>query len=297
MNAPEPGVAQDIATGLRLVLAPNPGPMTHWGTNTFLLGEGEVAVVDPGPADPRHLAAILKATAGERVTHILVTHAHADHSALAGELSRRTGAPVHGFGPPDAGRSEVMTRIAAEGLVGGGEGVDRDFRPDRTVGDGDRIDGAGWSVEVLHTPGHFAGHLAFRWGDTLLSGDHVMDWSSSLVSPPDGDIAAFMSTCHRLRDLGAGRLLPGHGGAIEDPGARLDWLISHRRAREAAILEQLSSDPEPIRAIAERVYTDIPAAMLPAAERNVFAHLIDLVVRSLAVAEPSLSADARYRRA
>lgn len=297
MNAPTVGEVQVVAPGLRMVLAPNPGPMTHWGTNTYLLGEGDVAVIDPGPSDPAHLDAILAATSGERISHILVTHAHADHSPLGREIARATGAPVYGFGPPEAGRSPVMARLAADGLAGGGEGVDRSFVPHRALGDGDRIDGSGWSLEVLHTPGHFAGHLAFRWDDTVLSGDHVMDWSSSLVSPPDGDIAAFMATSRRLRDLGAARFLPGHGGAIEDPEARLDWLISHRMAREAAIVERLSPHPQTIAVLTERIYTDIPSAMLPAAERNVFAHLIDLVARNLAVAEPVLSPAARYRRA
>lgn len=125
MSAPAPGVSREIEPGVRAVLAPNPGPMTHWGTNSFILGEGEVAVIDPGPDDPVHLSALLDATKGEIVTHILVTHAHADHSPLARRLSDKTGAPVLGFGPPEAGRSVVMARLAAEGLAGGGEGVDR----------------------------------------------------------------------------------------------------------------------------------------------------------------------------
>ena len=296
MTQPDAGVVQTVAPGLRCILAPNPGPMTHWGTNTFVLGEGEVAVIDPGPADPAHLAALLNAVSGETVTHILVTHAHADHSPLARDLAQRTGAPVLGFGPPNAGRSENMTRLAEEGLSGGGEGVDHDFRPDQAIAGGDRVEGAGWSLEVLHTPGHFAGHLAFAFEHGVISGDHVMDWSSSLVSPPDGDIAAFMATSARLRDLGAARLFPGHGRPIEAPADRLNWLIEHRRAREAAIIDALTTAPQSVPAITARVYTDIPQAMLPAAARNVFAHLIDLVERNLATAAPSLSAKAHFAR-
>ena len=291
---PEAGKVQNIATGLRCVLAPNPGPMTHWGTNTFILGEGDVAVIDPGPADAAHFQALINATHGERVTHILVTHAHRDHSPLASRLAEITGAPVIGFGPPHAGRSATMARLVESGLAGGGEGVDAGFAPDTTVSDGDRIEGAGWAVDVLHTPGHFAGHLAFDFGDGVISGDHVMDWSSSLVSPPDGDIAAFMATSERLRDLGASRLFPGHGSAIDAPSERLNWLIAHRRAREAAILNALGPRPVPIETITARVYTDTATGMLPAAARNVFAHLIDLVDRNLATATPQLSPDAQF---
>lgn len=297
MTPPVPGIAQAQGDGIRRVLAPNPGPMTHWGTNTFILGEGRVAIVDPGPASEAHLAALLAATRGETVTHILVTHAHADHSPLARTLAARTGAPVFGFGPPEAGRRPVMARLAQAGLAGGGEGVDRDFHPDRALAEGDVVAGEGWAVRVLHLPGHFAGHLGFAFGDAVLSGDHVMDWSSSLVSPPDGDLAAFMATSERLRDFGAARLLPAHGAAISDPGGRLGWLIGHRRARETAILAALGSDPRPLDRIAAAAYRDVPAGMLPAARRNVFAHLIDLVERNLAVAEPELALGARFRRA
>ena len=294
MSEPKPREVQNTAPGLRCVLAPNPGPMTHWGTNTYILGEGRVAIVDPGPEDTTHLQALMVATSGETITHILVTHAHADHSPLARKLADATGAPVIGFGPPHAGRNATMTRLATEGLAGGGEGVDREFHPDVTVGDGDRIEGDGWAVDVLHTPGHFAGHLAFAFAEGVISGDHVMDWSSSLVSPPDGDIAAFMATCTKLRDLKAARLFTGHGRSIEDPADRLNWLIEHRRARETAIRNTLSRKPQYISKITARVYTDIPSAMLPAAARNVFAHLIDLVDRNLATATPQLSPDAQF---
>ena len=294
MSAPKPGEVQNVAPGLRCVLAPNPGPMTHWGTNTFILGEGHVALVDPGPEDMAHFQALTNATSGETITHILVTHAHADHSPLARALADATGAPVIGFGPPHVGRSATMTRLAAEGLAGGGEGVDNGFLPDIAVSDGDRIEGDDWAVDVLHTPGHFAGHLAFAFTEGVISGDHVMDWSSSLVSPPDGDLAAFMATCTKLRDLSAARLFSGHGRSIEDPSDRLDWLIEHRRSRETAIRDALGRKPQSISEITARVYTDIPPAMLPAAARNVFAHLIDLVDRNIATATPQLSPDALF---
>ena len=145
-HSPRPGIAEELEPGLRRVLAPNPSPMTHWGTNTYLLGSRQIAVIDPGPDDPAHLEAILSAVRGGRVSHILITHAHRDHSTLAQRLALETGAPVLGFGPPEAGRSDVMKRLAAEGLSGGGEGVDRGFAPDATVSDGDRFEAADWSL-------------------------------------------------------------------------------------------------------------------------------------------------------
>jgi glyoxylase-like metal-dependent hydrolase (beta-lactamase superfamily II) len=296
MRQDEAGKVQELAPGLRGLIAPNPGPMTHWGTNTFIVGEGSVAVVDPGPSSAAHLEAILSAVQGEQVSHILVTHAHLDHSPLATELKARTGAPVLAFGGPEDGRSATMAQLARDGLAGGGEGVDLSFRPDTALSDGETVDGEGWMLEVLHTPGHFASHVAFRFGDALLSGDHVMDWSSSLVSPPDGDLRSFMETSRRLRDLDGLTFFPSHGGALHDPAGRLGWLIAHREAREVSILNALSRQPQGIAAIAQAVYHDVPAAMRPAAERNVFAHLIDLVERNLVVATPELSQTASYRR-
>ncbi len=295
MNRPEPGQCVTIKDGLRVVLAPNPGPMTHWGTNTFILGEGEVAIVDPGPRDLAHLDALLSATRGEIISHILVTHAHSDHSALCVDLARVTGATVLAFGPPDAGRRAVMSKLADGGMLRGGEGVDAGFRPHATLGDGERLEGPNWSVRAVHTPGHFAGHLAFDLGDAVLSGDHVMDWSSPLVSPPDGDLCAFMATSRMLLGHADKSFHPSHGGALGDPAARLEWLIAHRTGRETAILNALSSEPRNIPAITRTVYRDIPEPMLAAAERNVLAHLIDLIERNLVRAEPTLTFDADFR--
>lgn len=297
MHPPDPGNVKSPAPGLRCILAPNPSPMTHWGTNTFILGEGDVAVIDPGPEDEAHLQALIKATAGETITHILITHAHGDHSPLSRKLSERTGAPVLGFGPPEAGRSETMASLVRAGLAGGGEGVDAAFRPDQTIKDGDRVSGDSWSVDVMHTPGHFAGHLAFGFTEGVISGDHVMDWSSSLVSPPDGDITAFMDTSQRLLGHGAKQLFPGHGAPILQPAERLEWLIDHRKSRETAILNALSPVPQTIPAITAAVYVDIAPELLPAAARNVFAHLIDLVDRNLAEAIPKLSTEAKFSSA
>ena len=295
MQQPNPGKVVELDDQVRLLLAPNPSPMTHWGTNTYILGRGHVAVIDPGPKSPAHLAAILQATKGEVITHILVTHAHADHSPLARVLSDKTGAPVSGFGPAEAGRSVLMTKLAQSDALEGGEGLDSGFDPDVRIGDGDTITGEDWQLGVLHTPGHFAGHLSFVFGDHIFSGDHVMDWSSTLISPPDGDLGAFMTTCKTLKRKRAARLYAGHGGPIDAPEERLEWLINHRLTRENAILQTLSSTPLSLSQITERVYTDVPRQVLPAAARNVFAHLIDLVERNEIMATPTLSTKAQFR--
>jgi len=296
MNRPDVGRAEEIAPGLRRILAPNAGPMTHWGTNTFLFGETEIAVIDPGPDSQVHLQAILSACEGQTITHILVTHAHLDHSPLARTLSARSGAPVLAFGTAAAGRSATMQSLAETGLAGGGEGVDIWFAPDRTVKDGEKIEAREWTLKSLHTPGHFAGHVAFGTDDWLISGDHVMDWASSLVSPPDGDLTAFMTTSRRLLSEGPALFFPAHGNPICAPQERLQWLIDHRLHRENAILNTLTDNPTDIPSLTRHVYTDIDQIMLPAAERNVFAHLIDLVGRNLAIAHPTLSPKARYQR-
>ena len=295
---PLPGEVQAVAPGLRVVLAPNPSAMTLHGTNSYIHGEGRVAVNDPGPDDPAHLAALLAALRpGERIDHILVTHAHLDHSPLARPLARLTGAPVLAFGPATAGRSATMDRLAALGTIAGGEGVDAGFAPDILLADGAVVEGAGWRLRALHTPGHFGNHLSFVWEDAVFAGDHVMGWATSLVSPPDGDIGAYMASLDRLARLGARRLWSGHGDPVADPAARIAELSAHRRAREAAILSALDGGPADAPTLARAIYTDTPAALMPAAGRNVLAHLIDLSERSLVESDGPPAAKSRFRRA
>ncbi len=271
-----------IAPGLRRVLAPNPSPMTFLGTNSYILGEGSVAVIDPGPDLPGHLDALLAALApGERISHILVTHSHRDHSDLARPLARRTGAPVCAFGTHAEGRSALMSRLASDGLIGGGEGIDEAFAPDIRLADGQRIDGGTWQIETIHTPGHTANHLCFASGETIFTGDHVMGWASSLISPPDGDLGAFMASCRRLLARPCAILHPGHGDAVVAPQERICWLIAHRLKREEQILARLAVGPATLATLADELYADTPAALRPAARRNLLAHLIDLEERSL----------------
>ncbi|WP_226341132.1 MBL fold metallo-hydrolase [Gemmobacter serpentinus] len=291
---PQPGVLQQPEPGLRMVLAPNPSPMTHWGTNTFLLGQGAVAVIDPGPDDPRHMAAVLAALGpGERISHILVTHAHRDHSPLARPLSQATGAPVLAFGDARSGRSARMAALAG---LEGGEGLDLAFRPDRLLQDGEVIRGDDWELTAIHTPGHIGGHLCFGWGDCLFSGDHVMGWAPSLVSPPEGDMSDYMASLERLAEGPWRRAHAGHGAPITDLPARLKELQTHRRAREAAILAALDQAATPAELTAQ-VYRDVNPALIPAAQRNLLAHLIDLAHRGLVAAEDGDPVQSRYRRA
>jgi glyoxylase-like metal-dependent hydrolase (beta-lactamase superfamily II) len=296
MERPDYGAAVELEPGLRLVLAPNPSPMTHWGTNTYLVGFGSLVVVDPGPDDPAHLAALRAAIGGARVAAVLVTHPHRDHSPLAPRLARACGAPVIGFGPPEAGRRPIMAALAEAGEVGGGEGVDAGFRPDELVAGGAGFAAGEVEIGVLHTPGHFSGHLSFVLGDAVLTGDHVMGWASTLVSPPDGDLASFLATSAALRARSDRVFYPGHGAPLRDTAGRLDWLLSHRRSRETTILEALGDASRTVDEITRAVYRDVPPEMLPAAGRNVLAHLIDLVEKGMVRAEPALAVSAQFRR-
>jgi len=292
---PRPGTFTRPEPGLRRIIAPNPSPMTHWGTNSYLVGEGHVALIDPGPADADHFAAIQAALdPGEVISHILVTHSHLDHSPLAAPVADHSGAPIYAFGNSGAGRSAVMQRLTRDGLTGGGEGVDPAFAPHEVLADGAVLDGPGWQMTALWTPGHFGNHMCFAWNGVLFTGDHVMGWASSLVSPPDGDLTDFMTSTGKLQGRTDRLFYPGHGAAIDQPQARLTWLINHRLSREAQILAALATQPASVAELTRAIYTDVAPALFPAARRNVFAHLIDLAGKSRVVAEPALSTSARF---
>ena len=294
---PPVGVAQTVEPGLRRILADNPSPMTYRGTNTYLVGSTDLAVIDPGPDAPGHLNAILAAVeAGQKITQIIITHSHKDHSTLARPLAEATGAPVIAFGGPTAGRSAIMADLAASGLAGGGEGLDYEFAPDQTVAEGDRIEGSDWSLDVIHTPGHLGNHIALAMGDALLTGDHIMGWASSIVSPPDGDVTQFMDSCRKLKARSWRIFYPGHGAPVPDTAARIDWLMDHRQKRETAILGTLSFSAATPQVLAARIYTETPRRMLGMATRNVFAHLVDLTQRNLVAPDGPLSETAIFRR-
>lgn len=283
---------------LRRVLAPNPSPMTYTGTNTYILGTGEVAVIDPGPALAQHHDAIMAALApGERIGTILLTHSHLDHSPLATPISEETGAPVLAAGPSAWGRSQIMTTLAESGALGGGEGVDEDFVPTRKIGDGDVVTGDWGEIEVIATPGHMANHLSFAWRGALFSGDLVMGWSTSLVSPPDGDMTAFMASLATLSARNDRIYYPGHGDPVSDPQARVAELVAHRKGREAQIRATLTKmGAATAEELARAIYTDVDPALIPAATRNVLAHLIDLWARNEISCAGEITPDTRFQR-
>ncbi|MCU0825821.1 MAG: MBL fold metallo-hydrolase [Tabrizicola sp.] len=285
---------QTIAPGLGLLRADNPSPLTGTGTNTYVLGTDELTVIDPGPDLDAHLVAILSAAADRPIRQILVTHAHRDHSGLAPRLSARTGAEVMAFGTAQDGVSPRMARLP--GLAAEGEGLDTAFVPDRRLVDGDRVSGPGFMLEVLHTPGHLGGHLCFALDGTLFTGDHVMGWASTIVSPPEGDMTDYIASLHRLAARPWTLGFPGHGPPIPDPVGRISDLIFHRRQREAEILHALGDGPATPAALTARIYHQTPRPLWPAAQRNVLAHLVDLEGRNLVQADPILSPDARFHR-
>lgn len=288
--------AQTDTPRIRRITAPNPSPLTGEGTNTYVLGTGRVAVIDPGPADDAHLDAILASlTPDEVISHILITHPHLDHSALAPRLARRADAPILGFGRATDGRTEVMQSLAAAGFTGGGEGLDPHFTPDLVLRDGDWVAGDGWSVQALHTPGHLGSHLCFACDQVLFSGDHVMGWSTTVVSPPDGDMGAYMASLERLLGQGWSQLLPGHGPAVTDPQQRVQDLIRHRRGREAEILAALKAGPSDSAGLTGRIYVGLDPKLFPAARRNVLAHLIDLHDKGLITTQGTLGPDTPFQ--
>ena len=264
----EYGKADQVTPLIRRVIARNPSAFTFHGTGTYIIGTGQVVIVDPGPDLAEHVDALLNALRGETVSHILVTHTHTDHSPAVRAVQAATGAPSYAYGPhgttPADGASE-----------GGG---DYDFMPDHRVGDGDVVTGKGWSVEALHTPGHCSNHLCFalREEDTLLCGDHVMGWSTSIVSPPDGDMADYMASLEKVGKFGAGRYIPTHGAPIEDPAPYVRALLSHRHEREDQIMAELAAGPVTIAEMVPRMYADVDPKLYPAAERSVLAHLIHM---------------------
>jgi len=293
---PPIGVAEEIAPGLRRIVAPNPSPMTFRGTNTYILGTKNLAIIDPGPDNPDHLDAILSAIGEAKVRLIFVTHSHLDHSPLASKLADQTHAPVLAFGDSSAGRSEIMTNLAAAGFVGGGEGVDPWFVPDREVVDGEMFFGAEWALKVIHTPGHMGNHISLQWDNAIFTGDLVMGWASSLVSPPDGDLSDFMASCERLLSEKPDQLFPGHGAPVDTAMDRIEWLLEHRKGRTNDILAALADGSQTVEQLTAEIYSETPTALHPAAARNLFAHLIDLSKRGEVSAEPTLRPDALFRR-
>ena len=262
------------------VLAPNPSPYTASGTQTHLVGTTELAVIDPGPADAAHIDALLAAIGGRRVSAIVVTHHHRDHSPGTRPLAHATGAPIVGAAPFELG--DEGPRADAS--------FDPDYRPDRVLAEGDTVSGHGWTLEAIATPGHTSNHLAFALPEAqdgmgaLFSGDHVMGWSTTVVSPPDGDMAAYMTSLDKLTARSDNVYYPGHGDRIDKPQRLVRGLLGHRKQREGQILRLLAEAAMTIPAMVDRMYVGLDPRLVPAAERSVLAHLYDLDARGMVAA-------------
>jgi glyoxylase-like metal-dependent hydrolase (beta-lactamase superfamily II) len=290
----EPGLCERITPLVRRILAGNPGPFTFKGTCTYVVGTGEVAVIDPGPDLPAHVDAILDAVRGERVSHIVVTHTHRDHSPAARALQQATGAPIVGCGPHR--RSRPLQTGETNRHEGSG---DPDHRPDRELRDGDIVEGPGWSLQALETPGHTANHLAFAFPQesALFSGDHVMAWSTTVVAPPDGAMADYMASLEKLRGRPEAIYWPGHGGPVREPQRFLRGLIHHRRQREISILSRLAAGDRTIAEIVAAIYENLNPALRGAAALSVFAHLEDLAERGLVATDGPPELEGAFRPA
>lgn len=289
-----PGHVEEVRPGVRRIVAPNGGPFTLTGTVTYIVGRGEVAVIDPGPDDPQHVAALLEALSGESVSHIFVTHTHRDHSPAVPAVKAATGAIVVAEGP------HRPARTLFKGETGALEASnDLAFRPDVEIGDRQVVGGRGWALEAVATPGHTANHMAFalRGTDLLFSGDHVMAWSTTIVAPPDGAMRPYMDSLAKLRARPERVYLPGHGPAVEDAPAFVRHLFEHREAREAGILRRLAKGAADIPALVRSLYIGLDPRLSRAAGLSVLAHLEDLVARGLVATEGAASLSGTYRLA
>jgi len=284
----EYGVAAAISPMVRRVVARNPSAFTFHGTGTYIVGHGRVAIIDPGPALADHIEAVLDAVRGEEVSHILITHTHIDHSPATPALKAATGARVYGFGPH--GTRPGGPRVE--------EGADYDFAPDETIGDGDVVAGAGWTFEAVHTPGHTSNHLCFALEEerTLFTGDHVMGWSTSVISPPDGDMTAYMASLRKLLGRDDALYRPTHGTHIDAPRPFVEAFISHREDRERQIARCLDGGIGEIPRMVDVMYADVDPRLHRAAARSVLAHLMHMVAEGRAACDGEPDADKTYRK-
>ncbi len=279
---------------VRRIIANNPGPITFTGTCSYIVGSGQVAIIDPGPDLPEHIDALLAAVQAETVTHILVTHTHKDHSPAARAIKAATGARLVGCSP------HRSARALFDGEVNLLEtSSDRDYAPDEELVEGSRVEGPGWSLEALATPGHMANHLAFALPEeaALFSGDHVMAWSTTVVAPPDGSMSDFMASLDKLKGRNETVYWPGHGGPVREPQRFVRALAHHRRQREASILNRLAAGDRTIPAIVAAIYQGLKPALVGAAGLSVFAHLEDLVAKGQVRTDGAPSLDGEYRLA
>ncbi len=266
----EYGKRAQLSPLIQRVVADNPGPFTYTGTGVYIVGTKNVAVIDPGPKTPKHIGALKAALEGRNVTHVFVTHHHIDHSPLAAPLAKEYGCKVYGYGkqvrPPDGGE----VRLEA--------GDDLSFKPDVEIRGGDVFHGDGWTLDAIHTPGHTSNHMcyALREENTLFSGDHIMGWSTSVVSPPDGHMGDYLDSLYRVLERDFDIIWPTHGPAIHNPKEFVTAYIAHRKQREEQICKALSDGLSSVTDIVTRLYADIDKRLHPAAAHSVLAHLIHM---------------------
>jgi glyoxylase-like metal-dependent hydrolase (beta-lactamase superfamily II) len=286
-----PDTVDEVVPGVRRVLANNPSPFTFKGTLSYIIGRGQVAIVDPGPLDEAHIKALLDAVRGETVTHIFVTHTHRDHSPAVPAIKAATGALVLAEGPHRAARPLNVgeaPRLDASN--------DTDFRPDRALADCEVVTGKGFSIEAVTTPGHTANHMAFAFKEAnlLFSGDHVMAWSTPVVAPPDGAMSDYMASLQKLARRSEAIYLPGHGGMVREAPSFVRHYIRHRQGREASILHRLAKGEADIPTIVRAIYIGLDPRLLKAAGLSVLAHLEDLVTRGVVKTDGQPSIEGRY---
>jgi len=286
----EYGKPDRVTPLIRRVVARNPSSFTFYGTGTYIIGAPgrDLAVIDPGPLHDDHVEALLAAVEGETVSHILITHTHIDHSPAAAPFKAATGAPTYGYGPHGSGKHLPHMRFM--------EGGDHDFEPDHVLRHGDVIAGDGWTFDAVHTPGHTSNHICFalREETALFSGDHVMGWSTSVISPPDGDMKDYLDALEHLLTRDDAIYWPTHGPPITDPKTHVRALITHRQEREAAILGAIAEGLDRIPDIVDKLYHDVPRNLHPAAGHSVLAHLIDLVGRGTVACDGEPSVDTSF---
>ena len=284
------GEPQQVSPLIRRVVAANPGPFTYRGTGVYIVGRGEVAVIDPGPSQEGHHDILLKALAGERVTHIFVTHGHMDHSPAARPLAAATGAVIYACGEP-VKPTDSEVRMEA--------GDDLSFRPDIAIEDGQVFTGPGWTIEAVATPGHTSHHMAYalREENALFPGDHIMGWSTTVISPPDGDMSAYLDSLYKVRDRDFDVLWPTHGPPVRDVRPFIDAYIAHRLEREEQIRAQLRAGRARIKDMVPIMYANVDARLHPAACHSVLAHMLRLVSLGEVRCDGLPGVDAEFRLA
>ena len=283
------GQVEQVSPLIRRIVAPNPGPFTFKGTGTYILGVGEVAIIDPGPSIEKHIDSILEGLKGEKITHQLITHTHVDHSPASAQISNLTGAPTYAFGPHGLGLLNDTEKVE--------EGADFEFIPDNLVFDGEILEGTGWTVECVHTPGHTSNHICYflMQENALFSGDHVMGWSTTVISHPDGDMGAYIDSLEKLCERKQDNIYyPTHGAPIPEPLPFVRGLIKHRKVRERQIIELLENSPRVISEIIPIIYKDLDPRLVPAAKRSVFSHIVDLYQRGVVSSEGELNIESTF---